>query len=56
MVTRENVQVLWAEMVKTEAVCSNCHAVRTNERAEEKHQRRLEERAEYVRKQNPDDN
>jgi hypothetical protein len=47
-VTRENVQALWAEMVKCEVVCAVCHAVRTNERAEEKHQQRLREREEYV--------
>lgn len=47
-VTRENVQALWAEMVKCEVVCANCHAIRTNKRAEEKHRLRVEARQEYV--------
>jgi hypothetical protein len=49
--TRENVEHLWSEIVKCEVVCAVCHAIRTNKRAEEKHQRRLEERAEYIKRQ-----
>jgi hypothetical protein len=49
--TRENVNHLWSEIVKCEVVCAVCHAIRTNRRAEERHQRRLEERAEYIKRQ-----